>query len=100
MNCRVPLNTSLIGRVVHGEQRFVYHRAVVAGDILTITVKIDDIRPAGANELVATTTRVADASGAPVAEIGAVFVSRGTGSSRAAEQKPSSDYSWPLKFTL
>jgi acyl dehydratase len=73
--------------VVHGEQRFVHHRAVVAGDRLTITVTIDDVRPAGANELVATTTRVIDAAGAPVADVGTTFVSRGTA---AGETDPAS----------
>jgi acyl dehydratase len=37
--------------VVHGEQRYVHHRPVRAGDVLTATSAVEDIRDAGKNEL-------------------------------------------------
>jgi acyl dehydratase len=64
--------------VVHGEQRFVHYRPVVAGDELLSHVTIDEIRVAGGNELVGVTTHVTDVGGTPVAEIFTSMVSRGT----------------------
>jgi acyl dehydratase len=43
-------------RVVHGEQRFVHHRPIYAGDVLVGALTVSDIRSAGRNEVV--TTRV------------------------------------------
>jgi len=65
-------------RVVHGEQRFVLHRPVYAGDVLRITSSVSDIRSAGRNELMTTRTEVTTTAGDPVAELYATLVSRGT----------------------
>ncbi len=65
-------------RVVHGEQAFVLHRPVVAGDVLHAQLTIDDIRVAGRNELVMVRTDVTDDAGAPVATSTSTIVSRGT----------------------
>ena len=43
-------------RVVHGEQRFVHHEPLCAGDVITARTTITDIRPAGANWLLTTRT--------------------------------------------
>jgi acyl dehydratase len=40
------------GRVVHGSQSFAITRCARPGDRLTVTVHIDDIRAAGAHELI------------------------------------------------
>jgi acyl dehydratase len=45
-------------RVVHGEQRFVHHRPLYAGDVVTAGVEILDIRPAGENWLLTTRTEL------------------------------------------
>jgi acyl dehydratase len=66
--------------VVHGDQRFVHHRPVVAGDVLVSRVVIDEIRAVGRNELVGVTTHVTDADGEPVAEMFTSMISRGTAS--------------------
>jgi acyl dehydratase len=66
------------GRVVHGEQRFVHHRPVRAGDVLTISSSVDDIRDAGSNELMTTKMRITSAEGELVAEAFSTIVSRGT----------------------
>jgi acyl dehydratase len=64
--------------VVHGEQRFVAHRPVYAGDRLVSVQIVDNIRDAGRNELVLMRTEVSTESGEPVATIFASIVSRGT----------------------
>jgi acyl dehydratase len=68
-------------RVVHGEQSFELHRPVVAGDILTSVMTVEDIRDAGRNELILTRTDVTDAAGQPVATVRGTIVSRGTAAS-------------------
>ena len=64
--------------VVHGEQRFVLDRPVVAGDRVRAQQTITDIRDAGRNELLTVETTVSDESGAQVAVATSVIVSRGT----------------------
>lgn len=65
-------------RVVHGEQTFELHRPVVAGDVLTMVQRIDDVRDAGRNELISTVIDVTAADGTPVATLRGTIVSRGT----------------------
>lgn len=64
--------------VVHGEQRFVHHRPVHAGDRLRSVTRIEDIRDAGRNELIVTVTEVTGEDGEPVATVTSTIVSRGT----------------------
>ena len=65
-------------RVVHGEQRFVAHRPVHAGDVLRVVSSVEDIRVAGRNEVLTTRTAVSTLDGEPVADIYSSVVSRGT----------------------
>lgn len=67
-------------RVVHGEQRFVHHRPVHAGDRLASETTVESIRDAGRNELITLRTDISDESGAPVATAYSTIVSRGTAS--------------------
>ena len=64
--------------VVHGEESFAFTRPVVAGDLLTLEQRIDDITAKGSNELMTLVTEVTDAAGAHVATITNTIVSRGT----------------------
>jgi acyl dehydratase len=66
--------------VVHGEQRYVHHRPIRPGDVLTATTTITDIRDAGANELLTMTTEISTTSGELVCTAYNVVVSRGTAS--------------------
>jgi acyl dehydratase len=68
-------------RVVHGEQRFVAHRPVHAGDRLTSTQFVDAVRTVAGNDLVTLRTEVAGADGEPVADVYMSLVAR------AAEEK-------------
>jgi acyl dehydratase len=64
--------------VVHGEQKFVHHRPIHPGDELTATTHIDDIRDAGANELLTMRMEIKTIGGELVCEATNVVVSRGT----------------------
>ncbi|MDQ1697270.1 MAG: hypothetical protein QOJ03_2623 [Frankiaceae bacterium] len=66
------------GRVVHGEQRYVHHRPVVPGDVLTATTVISDIRTTGDNEVMTMTTTIDTTAGETVCTALNVIVSRGT----------------------
>jgi acyl dehydratase len=65
------------GRVVHGEQRFVHERPVVAGDILQAVLTIDQIRVAAGNDLISTRTEVRTTEGELVVTALSTIVVRG-----------------------
>lgn len=65
-------------RVVHGEQRFVHHRPVRAGDVLSVLVTVDSIRSAAGNDLLTTRAEVHAADGEPVVTAYSTLVARGT----------------------
>jgi acyl dehydratase len=67
-------------RVVHGEQRFVHHRPVRAGDVLQVIVTVDDIRTAAGNDIVTTRSEVSTVDGDPVVTATSTIVARGTAS--------------------
>jgi hypothetical protein len=64
-------------RIVHGEQRFTYQRAVVAGDVLTATLTVASLRQIGGNDILGTVSAVTDESGALVCSTSATLVHRG-----------------------
>src|SRR5256885_3268059 len=64
--------------VVHGEQRYVHHRPVRPGDVLSATTTIEDIRDAGKNELMKMRMDITAADGELVCEAYNLVVSRGT----------------------
>lgn len=67
-----------LARVLHGTQKFVYHRPACAGDTLTFASKITDIyaKKGGALEFIVKETKVTDASGAPVADLVSTIIQR------------------------
>jgi acyl dehydratase len=64
-------------RVVHGEQRFVHHRPISAGDVLQVVVTVDDIRTAAGNDLVTTRAEISTVEGEPVVTARSTIVARG-----------------------
>ncbi|QHC69621.1 MaoC family dehydratase N-terminal domain-containing protein [Rathayibacter sp. VKM Ac-2801] len=64
-------------RVVHGDQRFVLSRPVVAGDELTATLSVASIKKLGAHSMVTTESRMVDASGEHVVTAISTLVVRG-----------------------
>lgn len=67
-------------KLLHGEQRFVYHRMAYAGDVLTFRPRIEDIydRKGGALEFVVRCSEVANQRGEQVAQLRGVTVVRHT----------------------
>ena len=64
-------------RVVHGDQRFTYTRPVVAGDELTATLTVTNVKTLGGNSMVTAESNISDASGAHVVTAVSILVVRG-----------------------
>ncbi|MFT4122583.1 MAG: MaoC family dehydratase N-terminal domain-containing protein [Microbacteriaceae bacterium] len=64
-------------RVVHGEQRFVYTRPVVAGDELTATLAVTSVKSLGGNDMVTAESTMSDAEGRHVVTAISTLVVRG-----------------------
>ena len=64
-------------RVVHGEQRFVHHRPLTAGDAIVGTLHVDTVREAGGHAMVTTRTELATEAGEPVCTATSTIVIRG-----------------------
>ena len=64
-------------RVVHGEQRFVHHRPITAGDEVTGTTTVDAVRQAGGHAMVTTRTELSTASGEALTTSMSTIVVRG-----------------------
>ena len=63
-------------RVVHGDQKFHFTRAIVAGDVLATTSSVSSARTVAGNDILTIRSDVADASGAPVVSVFATLVAR------------------------
>ena len=63
-------------RVVHGEQRFVYARPIVAGDTLVVVASLDSLRTVAGNDMVSTRFDIATPEGEPVASTWSMTVAR------------------------
>jgi len=68
--------------VVHGEQSYTHHRPVHAGDVLTVSTRVEDIRDAGSNELLVVVSEISTVAGERVADARSTIVSRGTAASK------------------
>lgn len=64
-------------RVVHGEERFTHHRAIVAGDELRGRLTVDAVRSAGGHQMVTTRSELIDASDEVVSTVVSTIVVRG-----------------------
>jgi acyl dehydratase len=63
--------------VVHGEQRFSYVRPIMAGDVLTAQATVTDIRDAGRNVMLTTSTELRTETGELVCTAISTLVERG-----------------------
>lgn len=63
-------------RVVHGEQSFVHHRPITAGDELTAQTSVDSIRSAGGHAMISVRTEIT-AGEEPVTTTTSTIVVRG-----------------------
>lgn len=64
-------------RVVHGEEKFVLSRPVVAGDVLQAVLHVDSVRQAGGHSMVTTRVEMTGDSGEHVATVTSTLVVRG-----------------------
>jgi hypothetical protein len=64
-------------RIVHGEQRFSYQRAVEPGDVLTATLTVASLRQIGGADIIGTSSVITDDAGAEVCTGIATIVHRG-----------------------
>jgi acyl dehydratase len=64
-------------RLVHGEQRFVHHRPITAGDEIVGVLTIDSVKAAGGNSMVTTRTELSTIDGDPVCTATSTVVIRG-----------------------
>lgn len=64
-------------RLVHGEQSFVHHRPLVAGDEVTAATTVESVRSAGGHSMVTLATTIETTAGEPVCETRSVLVIRG-----------------------
>ncbi|CAN5392789.1 MaoC family dehydratase N-terminal domain-containing protein [soil metagenome] len=65
-------------RVVHGEQRFTHHTAIVGGDEVIATLHVDTVRPAGGHTMVTTRTELNRPGGDPLSTVISMIVVRGS----------------------
>jgi acyl dehydratase len=64
-------------RVVHGEQRFVHHRPITAGDEIVGVLTVDSVRQMGGAAVVTTRSELSTAEGEPVCTATSTLVIRG-----------------------
>src|SRR5688500_3258358 len=64
-------------RVVHGEQRFVHHRPITAGDEVVGTMTVDAVRAAGGHAMVTTRTELSTTEGDALTTSTSTIVVRG-----------------------
>ncbi|MBB2986887.1 FAS1-like dehydratase domain-containing protein [Terracoccus luteus] len=64
-------------RVVHGEQRFVHHRPLTAGDAVIGTLHVDGVRQAGGHAMVTTRAELATEAGEALCTATSTLVIRG-----------------------
>jgi acyl dehydratase len=64
-------------RLVHGEQRFVHHRPITAGDQIVGLLTIDSVKTVGGSAMVTTRTELSTIEGEPVCTATSTVVIRG-----------------------
>lgn len=63
-------------RMVHGDQRITFHRAIHGGDELFTTIHVDELRTRAGSHMLTLRCEVADAAGEPVATTSSLLVTQ------------------------
>lgn len=71
-----PSTGMSLARIVHGEQRFSYHRPVRPGDVLTAQLTVETVRSIGDADYLRTRTEILDQGGEPVVTAWATLIHR------------------------
>jgi acyl dehydratase len=90
------------GMIVHGEQRFVYHRPIRPGDHLVLHPSLDRVEDKGKHGVYVTKVSATTPDGEPVVDQWATIVVRGAGSGsarQAAEGEPPARGAQVARFT-
>ena len=66
-------------RVVHAEQRFTHHKAIVAGDELVAELHVDTVRGMGGGAMITTRAEISTVDGVAVATTVSAVLVRGEG---------------------
>lgn len=66
-----------LSRIVHGSQKFIHGRPIVAGDVLTSTLEVRNVRHTAGMDIIGTATTITDASGEHVCTAEATIIHRG-----------------------
>lgn len=66
-------------RVVHADQRFTHHRAIVAGDELVAELHVDQVRAMGGGAMITTRAEIATVEGERIATSYSSILVRGEG---------------------
>ncbi|GGM52193.1 UPF0336 protein [Longimycelium tulufanense] len=74
-------------RVVHGDQRFIHHRPMRAGDRLVAAAHVDDIRSRVGNDFLSMRAEITTEDGEPVCTSRATLVARGTADRPASSEE-------------
>ena len=77
MNAFLEAEAVDLFRIVHGEQKFVYERPIVCGDVLTATLTVASLRQISGNDILGTRSEITDQDGALVCTTSATLVHRG-----------------------
>ncbi|WP_424807776.1 FAS1-like dehydratase domain-containing protein [Rhodococcus sp. 27YEA15] len=64
-------------RIVHGSEKATFHRHIVAGDELTITLTVTNVTERGGNAILATSNEIHDVAGKLVVTVASTFFVRG-----------------------
>lgn len=64
-------------RVVHGDQAFSHHRPIVAGDVLSVALTVDNITSRMGNDMLSLRAEITDQHGAAVTTARSTLVVRG-----------------------
>jgi acyl dehydratase len=73
-------------RMVHGDQAFIHHRPILAGDELATTLHVDGVRTMGGNDLLTVRCEITDRAGDPVTTARSLLVVRGPDKEPDGEQ--------------
>lgn len=71
-----PSTGLALARIVHGEQRFSYHRPVQPGDTLVAQLTVESVRSIGGADFIRTVTEVDDEAGDRVVTAWATLIHR------------------------
>jgi acyl dehydratase len=76
MNAFLEAESVDLFRIVHGEQKFVYERPIVPGDVLSATLTVAGLRQIAGADIISTSSEITDPDGVVVCTAGATLVHR------------------------